>query len=197
MFLQPEYNYKAQAVCDKSNDDARPLSEDRLRTNIVRFALLYCAQPSMKIIFYQANFCAECGNAMKPRFSVWPRYFCAECEAQMSRRNYFKSVAGLLLCGTLAVFALNRTLAPGPNGQAPNAQPNAGASTPAVSARDTVTARNPELKPEAVERVMCGARTKKGAPCRHLVPPGQRCAQHRGMASLLEARGGEARAVKR
>src|SRR5215510_271336 len=123
--------------------------------------MIYCAQTSMRIIFYQANFCAECGNAMKPRFSLGPRYFCAECEAQMSRRNYFKSVAGLLLCGTLAVFALNRTLTSGPNGQAPNAQADAGASTPAVSARDTVTARNPEPKPEAVERVMCGARDRK------------------------------------
>jgi hypothetical protein len=148
----------------------------------------------MKIIFYQANFCAECGNAMKPRFSLGPRYFCDECQAQMGRRNYFKSVAGLLLCATLAVFALNRTLKPSPNGESPNVQSNAGASTPAVSARDTMTTRNPEPKTEvetqdfASVRVMCGARTKKGTPCRHLVPPGQRCAQHRGMASLLEAR---------
>ena len=144
----------------------------------------------MKLIFYQANFCAECGNAMKPRFSLGPRYFCDECDALMGRRNYFKSVAGLTLCATLAVFALNRTLTPAPSGQAPNAQPNAGASTPAVSARDTVTARNLEPKPEAVERVMCGARTKKGTPCRHLVPQGQRCAQHQGMASLLETKKG-------
>src|SRR5262245_58771278 len=144
----------------------------------------------MKIIFYQSNFCAECGNAMKPRFSLGPRYFCDECEAHMGRRNYFKSVAGLLLCATLAVVALNRTLTSGSSGQAPNAQPNAGDSTPAVSARDTVTAPIPEPKPEAVGRVMCGARTKKGTPCRHLVPPGQRCAQHLGMASLLETRKG-------
>ncbi|HEV2666475.1 MAG TPA: hypothetical protein VG324_16270 [Blastocatellia bacterium] len=125
---------------------------------------------------------------MKPRFSLGPRYFCDECEAQMGRRNYFKSVAGLLLCATLAVFALNRTLTPGPNWQSPNGRPNASASAPAVSARDTLTTRNPEPKPEAVERVMCGARTKKGTPCRHLVPLGQRCAQHRGMASLLETK---------
>ena len=144
----------------------------------------------MKIIFYQANFCAECGNAMKPRFSLGPRYFCAECEAQMGRRNYFKSIAGLALCGTLAVFALNRTLTPGPNGQSPNGQPNAGAPTPAVSARDTVAAPILEPKPEAVGRVICGARTKKGTPCRHLVPPGHRCAQHLGMASLLETKKG-------
>ncbi|HZF38733.1 MAG TPA: hypothetical protein VE715_07910 [Blastocatellia bacterium] len=151
----------------------------------------------MKIIFYQANFCAECGNAMKPRFSLKPRYFCDECEAHLGRRNYFKSVAGLWLCATLAVFALNRTLQPNPSGQSPNIQGNSGASISAVSARDTVTTRNLESKPEvetqnlASLRVMCGARTKKGTPCRRLVPPGQRCAQHRGMASLLEARGAE------
>ncbi len=150
----------------------------------------------MKIIFYQANFCAECGNAMKPRFSLGPRYFCAECEAQLGRRKYFKSVAGLLLCASLAVFALNRTLQPGPNGQSPDSQSNAGAPASAVSARDTVTTRNPELKPEIVERVLCGARTRNGTPCKRLVLPGRRCAQHRGMASLLEPTPGKAASTK-
>jgi hypothetical protein len=135
----------------------------------------------MKIIFYQANFCAECGNAMKPRFSLGPRYFCGECEAQMGRRNYFKTVAGLLVCGALAVFALNRTQPPNSNGRLSN-------GAPTVSARDTVTTRKGEPEPEAVERVMCGARTKKGTPCKRLVPPGRRCAQHRGMSSLLETK---------
>jgi hypothetical protein len=146
----------------------------------------------MKIIFYQANFCAECGNAMKPRFSLSPRYFCDECEAQMGRGNYFKSIAGLLLFATLAALALNRTLQPGPNGQSPNIQSNAGASTPAVSARDATVTRNLELNPKAEERVQCGARTRKGTPCKRLVSTGQRCAQHRGMASLLEKTQGKA-----
>jgi hypothetical protein len=150
----------------------------------------------MKIIFYQANFCAECGNAMKPRFSLGPRYFCDECEAQMGRRNYFKAVTGLLLCATLAGFALNRTLQPGPNGQSPNSQSSAVAPTSAVSARDTQTTRNLELKPDPVERVLCGARTKKGTPCKRLVPLGQRCAQHRGMASLLEKTPAKATSTK-
>jgi len=140
----------------------------------------------MKIIFYQANFCAECGNAMKPRFSWGPRYFCDECEAQMGRRSYFKPAAGLLLCATLAAFALNRTQTANPNGQS-NVTP-----APFVSASDTVTSRNPEPKPETVERVLCGARTKKGTPCKRLVLPGRRCAQHRGMASLLETAEGRA-----
>jgi hypothetical protein len=135
----------------------------------------------MKIIFYQANFCAECGNAMKPRFSLGPRYFCAECEAQLGRRNYLKTVAGLLLCGALAVFALNRTRLPNPNVRLSN-------DDSTVSARDTVTTRKLEPEPEAVERVQCGARTLKGTPCKRLVLPGQRCAQHRGRASLLETK---------
>jgi hypothetical protein len=150
----------------------------------------------MKIIFYQANFCAECGNAMKPRFSLGPRYFCDECDAQMGRRNYIKAIAGLLLCATLAVFALNRTLQSSPNGQSPNSQSNSAASNSLVSARDTITTRNPELKPEPVERVLCGARTKKGTPCKRLVAPGQRCAQHRGMASLLEKTPAKAASTK-
>jgi len=111
----------------------------------------------MKIIFYQSNFRVECGNAMKPRFSLGPRYFCAECEAQMGRRNYFKSVAGLPLCATLAVFALNRTFKPGPSGPSPDGQSGAGASTPAVSARDAMATRGHEPKTEIVGRVMRGA----------------------------------------
>ena len=135
----------------------------------------------MKIIFYQANFCAECGNPIKPRFSWRPRYFCEECEAQMGSRSYFKPAAGLLLCATLAVFALNRSDRPNPSRQT-----NAGATASIVSARDTVASRNRVSESEAIEPVFCGARTKKGTPCKRLVSPGRRCAQHRGMASLLE-----------
>ncbi len=130
----------------------------------------------MKIIFYQANFCAECGNAIKPRFSWGPRYFCDECQTQMGRQSYLKPLAALLACATLAVFALNRNQPPNPNHQ----------SNPSVSARDATATQNPAPEPEPVERVLCGARTKKGTPCKRLVPPGRRCAQHRGMASLLE-----------
>ncbi len=135
----------------------------------------------MKIIFYQANFCAECGNAMKPRFSWGPRYFCDECEAQMKRQSYFKPLAVLLLCASLAVFALNRTQPPNPGGPS-----SALTSTSTVSSRDATATQNPAPKSETTERVLCGARTKKGTPCKRLALPGQRCAQHRGKPSLLE-----------
>lgn len=145
----------------------------------------------MRIIFYQANFCAECGNAMNPRPSWGPRYFCDECEAQMGRRSYFKPAAGLLLCATLAVFALNRTEAPNRSEQS-----NAGAAASSVSALDTATNRRLEPEPETVERVLCGAQTRKGTPCKRTVLPGRRCAQHRGMPSLLEKATDKSASVK-
>ena len=155
--------------------------ESRVQTRGCAILRANRSGPAMKIIFYQANFCAECGNAMKPRFSLGPRYFCDECATQLGRWNYLKPVAGLLLCGAMAVFALNSAQPPNPN-----ARLSSDAST--VSARDTLTTRNAEPEPEAVERVLCGARTRKGTPCKRLVLPGRRCAQHRGMASLLETK---------
>ena len=147
----------------------------------------------MKIIFYQANFCAECGNAMKPRFSLGPRYFCDECEAHMGRRNYFKSVAGLLLCADPGGLRVEQNVhVQSERAGAERATERRRFDSGGVGARYCDGA-NPEPKPEAVERVICGARTKKGTPCRHLVLPGQRCAQHRGMASLLETKKGRPR----
>jgi len=139
----------------------------------------------MKIYFYQANFCVECGNAMKPRFSWGPRYFCDDCAKQMGRGSYVKSILALLFGTTLIVTALNRTEPPEPANL-----PTTPAAVPDVSARDATALRQPiiktEAKAEATTRVLCGARTKKGMPCKHLVLPGQRCAQHRGKPSLLE-----------
>ncbi|MCG3164215.1 MAG: hypothetical protein JMDDDDMK_05701 [Acidobacteria bacterium] len=168
---------------DKPELVGSPESLARFRERVILRADSRSGQ-AMRIIFYQANFCAECGNAMKPRFSWRPRYFCDECEAQMGRRSYFKPAAGLLLCATLAVFALNRTRPPD--------QPNSDNQTSFVSARDTVTTRKSEPETATVERVLCGARTKKGTPCKRLVLPGQRCSQHRGMSSLLEKASGRA-----
>lgn len=136
----------------------------------------------MKIVFYQANFCAECGNAMKPRFSWGPRYFCDDCAGQMGRGSHLKSILALLFGTTLIVTALNRTEPPASIHSSTAPQPES-----FVSARDATAMQTPGFKSEpATERVQCGARTKKGTPCKHLVPPGQRCAQHRGMPSMLQ-----------
>ncbi|MGH9837222.1 MAG: hypothetical protein ACREEM_00385 [Blastocatellia bacterium] len=143
----------------------------------------------MKIYFYQANFCAECGNAMKPRFSWGPRYFCDDCARQMGRGSHVKSILALLFGTTLIVTALNRTEPPAPVNPSSPAP-----AVSSVSAHDATAVQRPilktdamtPLKADATTRVLCGARTKKGTPCKHLVLPGQRCAQHRGRASILE-----------
>jgi hypothetical protein len=133
----------------------------------------------MKIYFYQANFCAECGNTMKPRFSWGPRYFCDECTKQMGRGSHVQAILALLFGATLVVTALNRTEPPRP---AAPAAPVAAS----VSAHDATAVQQPAFKTEAPARTLCGARTKKGTPCKHLAPPGRRCAQHRGMSSMLD-----------
>ena len=142
----------------------------------------------MKIIFYQANFCAECGNAMKPRFSLGPRYFCDECEAPHGPPELFqigRRAVALRDPGGLRVeqdVHVRSERAGAERATEPRRFDSGG-----VGARYCDGA-GPEPKPEAVGRVTCGARTKKGTPCRHLVLPGQRCAQHLGMASLLETK---------
>ena len=136
----------------------------------------------MKIYFYQANFCAECGNEMKPRFSWGPRYFCDDCATQMGRGSYVKSILGLVLGTTLIVSALNRSDPP-----MSVSQSNAPASGSAVSARDATAVQNPiAMRSEIATPVMCGAKTKKGTPCKRSALAGRRCAQHRGRPSMLD-----------
>jgi hypothetical protein len=131
----------------------------------------------MPDIFYQANYCAECGNALEQR-QIWlPRYFCDDCAARRRRRGYvtpFSLLAGLLVIA----YRFN---------ERPSGPPleRANMVAPAVSAQDATPKQKLLPLPETQERVMCGARTKKGTPCRRMVRPGRRCAQHRGMPSML------------
>jgi hypothetical protein len=131
----------------------------------------------MPNIFYQANFCAECGNTLEQRQNWLPRYFCDDCESRRRRRGYVTPLS--LLAGLLIVGYLFNDKTPSPPLDHSNI------ISPAVSAQDATPKQKLLPPPQAQERVMCGARTKKGTPCRRLVLPGQRCAQHRGLPSLL------------
>jgi hypothetical protein len=133
----------------------------------------------MPNIFYQANFCAECGNMLEPRQNWLPRYFCDDCATRRRRRGYVTPLS--LLAGLLVIaYVFNeRDTSP------PLDRARMIAAPAAVSARDATPRQSLLPQPEAQERTLCGARTKKGSPCRRLVLPGQRCAQHRGMASML------------
>jgi hypothetical protein len=136
----------------------------------------------MRSPFYQANFCAECGNSLEPRPGFKTRYFCKDCSVRLKQRRLVTPLAGLLLLSSLAVFAFSYR-----KSGAPAQQLNSSASAPAVLAQDSIVNSRSKPQSEASSRVLCGARTRRGTPCRHRVLPGQRCAQHRGMPSLLES----------
>jgi hypothetical protein len=138
----------------------------------------------MRALFYQANFCAECGNRLGGRRWWQHGCFCADCEARRGNRRYLLPVAfavcGLVIglgLGSRRETALDRMTLLG------------SAAPPSVSAEDAAV----KLRPARVEQMAtCGARTRRGAPCRHRTPAGQRCAQHRGQPSMLAGADGTA-----
>ncbi len=141
----------------------------------------------MRSPFYQANFCAECGNSLAPRVGFRPRYFCDACAARLNQRRLVTPLAGLLFAASLVVFAFSY------NGYRKN---RAQFPPPASSARDSIVhsgptpLANPQSSTET--RVLCGARTRRGTPCRRRVLPGRRCNQHIGMPSMIETASKEA-----
>jgi hypothetical protein len=138
----------------------------------------------MRRIFYQANFCAECGNALRQARAWWPRYFCEVCARQVKRRSAFwRLFAPLsLLIGALGLaFATH-------NGGKPALPSNANTAVVSVSASDAsaqINRRSVVAEQPTAPAVFCGARTRRGTPCRRMVQPGQRCPQHRGRSSML------------
>jgi hypothetical protein len=60
------------------------------------------------------------------------------------------------------------------------------APAPVISAQDATVSLNPRPSAAPLATAICGARTKKGTPCKHRVRPGLRCAQHQGLPSMLK-----------
>ena len=157
---------------------------------------------------YRPNFCAECGGRVaRARWRIWTsRRFCAACDRRFRRGRVLKPlIAGLALVG--AGYVGGRALrptAPPPlvieRSGAPNstvlssgistARTNAAVNsdTPAAAVAygaDGTAAERPTDPGELVS--ICGARTKKGAPCSRRVRGTGRCWQHRGRAAMLPA----------
>lgn len=155
--------------------------------------LLYCrrqcqgtgANQPMRHIFYQANFCGECGNALPTQAGWKPRYFCSVCAQQRRQQTRLWQLwlpLFILLAGSGWLF-LKPFASQTPPTNAQTSLPftvtawDAAAQTPLTSL--------PLPAPTTLPAVFCGARTKRGTPCRRLVQPGQRCPQHRGAPSIL------------
>lgn len=145
----------------------------------------------MPVIFYQSNFCPECGNRHETnqakRRWLQHRYFCQPCMARLGHRldwiPIMIAAVGLTL-GTLLYFGrrpvvVNQVAAIPTN----NAIPAMGLSP--VSAQDATAQLKPAEVTQPVVTYRCGARTQKGTPCKHLVvAQGLRCFQHQGMPAM-------------
>ena len=137
----------------------------------------------MPIIFYQSNFCPECGNQNEPRRWWQHRYFCEHCAEKLGRKWDWLpiafAVAGLAM-GTLFNYGRRETIREVVVNQ-PTAQLNS-AAPPVVSALDATAQLKPAQFAKAASNFLCGARTKKGTACKHHVEAeGMRCFQHTGM----------------
>ena len=124
---------------------------------------------------YRANFCAECGNE-RARQKWWQhRYLCAECARRFGYLQ--RLIVAIVAIGLLALLLVNRARREEPSGST------------FIPALETGGNQRSSESRERPARVACGARTRRGTPCRHLVAPGERCAQHRGLPSILRDEG--------
>lgn len=129
----------------------------------------------MLSLFYRANFCAECGNEQEIRKTWWSHpYLCRDCARRIGA--YKRMLPVLAVFVILLVAAIGRRSSSGSEVSAVNTIVN----------RATDSDRPPDIPKPA--KVQCGARTRKGTPCKHLASPGERCAQHKGQPSMVEGK---------
>lgn len=141
------------------------------------------------------SFCAECGNEI-PSGSVtfWQRirqhrYLCDFCSNRqgIGRRRLVGTLV-LVVASFLMLKNWNREMGGTPVSawDATAVRPERDvAGTGAGGAGAGVSASGlTESDADKPVRVMCGARTKKGTPCKRMVLPGMRCAQHQGREAM-------------
>ena len=137
----------------------------------------------MPVLFYQSNFCPECGNRHEPEATprrwLQHRYFCQNCAAQLRHRWDWIPIAlalGGLTLGMLLYFGRRPVIV-----QQVTAQSSALSLAP-VSAQDATAQLKPIPFTQPTTSYRCGARTQRGTACKHRVAAeGMRCFQHQGM----------------
>ncbi len=146
---------------------------------------------------HHPNFCAECGTQLKRKgWRVWQnRNFCDNCARRLGKRGVVRLLMAVAVIAIFA-FALGRYLRPAPPPliiERPSNSPLADlpvnldefarkSNHEDNSTKDPSRVTQSENDPEYI----CGARTKKGTPCRrHVHFAGERCFQHKGMPAML------------
>jgi hypothetical protein len=153
---------------------------------------------------YRPNFCAECAaKIIRLRWRPWTnRKFCERCSPRFAKAQIIQvAIAGavLFLVG-LVVGRAVRPAAPPLLIERNQASQSSLTSTPQALpdiTRETTTSTDesganargadpPNSQSALTDEVyMCGARTKKGAPCTRRVHGPVRCWQHKGMPAML------------
>lgn len=135
-------------------------------------------QSVMRNLYYQGKFCAECGSALDRR-SVWrTRYLCDHCDGVLGRR--FERRRRRTLAAVLLIVIL---LFPGDRQSGIDRSAPRPETAPAVT--NQISEESPNDLLDNTKLTLCGARTKKGTPCRRRVSPGRRCYQHQDQPSIL------------
>src|ERR1051326_5568785 len=139
---------------------------------------------------HRANCCAECGERLT--FNGWRgllrRSVCEHCARRLGCWAVYRPLIVVALVGA-AAFGFGRYLRPSP----PPLIIQRAADSPLFSApnEQSVAQANREQSNQAAsvsndEVYICGARTKKGTPCRRRVhAAGERCFQHKGMPAMV------------
>jgi hypothetical protein len=141
-----------------------------------------------------SNFCTNCGARLtgKGLRALFRGARCDDCAARLGRRT-LKSLALVALIA-IAAFALGRYLQKPPppliihraaNSPLPDAPVDFdGLTTANASTANSNAARASLTTDDTV--YICGARTRKGTPCRRRVhAAGERCYQHKGMPAMV------------
>jgi len=143
---------------------------------------------------YRANFCAECGDRLTLRGwrALTARRLCDHCARRLGSFAAWRSLIFMVLIA-FAAFAFGRYLRSAP----PPLIIQRAANSPLSDAPVEFAAANPASRNNSAdsratasqtddEVYLCGARTKKGTPCRRRVhAAGERCFQHKGMPAML------------
>lgn len=136
---------------------------------------------------YRPNFCADCGErVLRERWRPWTsNCFCLRCEKKF-RRQLITPRA--VLIGLLIVIALSAAYRAGrvANQSAPLIVERQAAAPNEFAGRLAATPSTNDTESREELAWICGARTKKGAPCsRRVRAQNERCWQHRGKRAQL------------
>jgi len=144
-----------------------------------------------------ANFCMECGEriARKGWRARFGSRLCDHCAQRLGIIASFRSLIAIVLV-VLAAFFVGKHMRPSPPPLIIERAANSPLSDASVEFKQTprfskeantsTQVANQSVSTADDVVYLCGARTKKGTPCRRRVhAAGERCFQHKGMTAML------------